>query len=463
MCNQKYHSVRIIFCMLWIVSSAMGQSRIMTLDECISMALKNNSELKIQRESIQESDARVKQVKSGRWPQFNAEATYLRFSDVMEIDLASRMSDLLPLQLPPTLLRFGDEDNYAVNVSVTQPIFTGFKLSNSIGAAEYLLRAEQSVAEAQVNQLIFQVKRTFYMLLTAGQMKQVALLSLQSMEAHLGDVRNMHQQGMLPKNEVLKAEIKKSEISRLISQSENRITLITKSLSNLIGLDLDTEIIPDAQLLDTPFSIDLSTAPDQALQNRPETAQLAHQAKALRHQLNSVKADYFPMISFIGHYEYGKPGLNKLENKWMDYWTLGIAAKWSLWDWGLKRSKVLQAEASLRRLDESEVELHRAIQLDIEQCTLKINEAEELTRILSQTKAQAEENFRLVSDQFSQGLVMNTEYLDAETQLTRTKIEELQAMTDYQIAVADYERAIGKLARDPMSSCDSFQGEGEMK
>ena len=79
----------------------------------------------------------------------------------------------------------------------------------------------------------------------------------------------------------------------------------------------------------------------------------------------------------------------------------------------------------------------------MEKSKLNKKEAAERIALAQETRAMADENFKLVSNQFHQGLVTNTEFLDAEAQLTKSKIEEWRAIIDYRIAEADYERALG--------------------
>ena len=116
-----------VFIILWNTCFAKNQSKTLTLDECISLALKNNFDLKIERQTINEANAKFDQIKAKRLPQINFDASYIRFSEVMETDISEMMSGL-SIPIPPTILRFGDEDNYSLKLSVTQPLFTGFRL-----------------------------------------------------------------------------------------------------------------------------------------------------------------------------------------------------------------------------------------------------------------------------------------------------------------------------------------------
>ena len=318
-----------------------------TLSDCISHALENNFDLKIEQESIKNAEFTVQQNKAYQKPQVNFDASYLRVSEVMETNFAPRISGF---QIQPVHLRFGDEDNYTTRLNVSQNLFSGFKVKNNIKASENQLNASKSNEKAHINTLIFKVKQTYYNLLNAQNLHKVQLLSLESVESHLKDVENMYEQGMVAKNEVLKVELKKSEIELNINKAENSIELIRQSLLQLMGMDLNTELSLQDDLSLTMDSVSEEKSHNN-LSKRPELTTLSYQLKSYANIMKAAKGDYLPTINMIGFYEYGKPGLNKLENDWMGYWTVGINAKWSLWDWGIKKSRVEKNQSGAKQFE----------------------------------------------------------------------------------------------------------------
>lgn len=430
---------------LLISRSIVAQPVSLNLEKCIEQALKNNFELKMQQQQVKYTQAKENEARSHRLPHLDFETSYLRFSEVMKADISENFTGL-PFQIPPTTLRFGDEDNYSLKLSLLQPIYTGGKISNSIKAGKEAVSAELSHTNRVKNDLIYQVKETYYNLLTAQQKKRIAELSHKVIQAHRDDLENMHLQGLVPKNEVLKADIKLAEVDLMVLKANNGIDLLRTSLLNLMGMDLNTAIALDDALSFEPLIITQEDALQTAFEKRPELRALDFSISSLKHVQRAAQGDYWPMISLIGNYEYGKPGLNKLQNEWMDYWTVGVVAKWKLWDWGETRAKVAQSRASLDKLTQNKYSIQNAIRLDIDRALIKKKEALESVDVYQKIKTQAEENYRLVKDRFHQGLETNSEFLDAETQLTKSRIEELTAIAEYQIAVANLERAMGRLS-----------------
>jgi outer membrane protein len=427
---------------LFIFSAGWSQPLALDVNKCVEIALKNNDDLRIQQQQTIYAEEQVKQIKSTRLPQFGVSANYSWISDVMESDLSSHLS-ALPFQVPPITLRFGDYHNYAVDFTLTQPLYTGGQLSNSIKAVGKSLQAQKSSKKTVQNNLVYQIKQTYFSLVNAKQKRQLAELSIELINAHLKDVNNMHEQGLVPQNEVLKVEIKKAEMELVLNQADNGIELLKSSLLNLMGMDLGTEINIDEDLDFSPSSPSESDAVVQANKFRPELQTIEHNLGALSFMKKSAKGAYRPTIALVGNYEYGKPGLDKLANEWMDYWMVGVSAKWNLWDWGKKKSKVAQAEATLQKTVATQAKVRKGIRLEIQQALLKKQEAQDRVLVFRKIKAQAEENFRLVQDRFQNGLETNTEFLNAQTQLTKSQIDEVSAITEYKIAEAFLQKAMG--------------------
>ena len=440
----KQNQILIVFAFILCAPLMLqGQNTILSLEDCIDHAMERNYELRMQNEDINVSKAGLEIARKSRLPQLKAGASYLRFSEVMTANISEQMSGL-PLDLPPVQLRFGDEDNYSLNMSLVQPIFTGFRLRNQIKAAESVLLAEKAVREAGINQLVYEIKESYYNYISAVHRKRIAELSLKSVISHLEDVGNFYDQGQTTYNDVLKTKIRKSEMELMVSRADNQIFLLRKALMHMLGMPLTDSLSIETNLEYRTLDIGLEDAIDEALMRRPELTSTAFRKNALSAAINSVQSEFYPSISLVGGYEYGKPGLNKLENEWMDYWTVGVSAQWQLWDWGIRNEKVQQSRAMVSRIEHSESLLLESIRLDVHQAYRKMTEYDLQVRLHRFICEQAEENFRILSDKFNQGLATNTDYLDAETQLTKAKLDEIMAMAQHCIAAADLERSMGR-------------------
>jgi len=427
--------------------SGQIETRVWTLDECMDFARKNNPDFKLKEMNIRTAESNLKLAKSTRLPQVNFDANYNRVSESVMAEIGGLAFQIpnvpVPLSIPTIEFQLGSQDNYSLRLGVTQPLFTGFRISNSIRARENQVQAEIHNLHAELNNLVFSVTSAYFNLIKAYKMREIAAASLQVMQAHLTDVKNLHDQGMVAKNEVLKIEIKVSEVELMINRADHAIELAHLNLLNRMGLSATQHIMPDTEseiTLPEPHSENETAL---ALTARPELSVLASSATAAQHAIDANRGSYFPQLSVVGFYDYGKPSINMFKNEWMDYWAVGLSMKWNLWDWGAKNSNVAIARIQKNQVLESLAKAKQTIELDATRADLAKADAERYLKIALKKELQAEENLRLVSDQFKQGMVTNTDFLDAEMKLTQAKIDRVQATIDHRIAVADLTRALG--------------------
>jgi outer membrane protein TolC len=73
-----------------------------------------------------------------------------------------------------------------------------------------------------------------------------------------------------------------------------------------------------------------------------------------------------------------------------------------------------------------------------------VQEAEKNIKVAQTALAQAEENFRLYKEQYAEQMATTTDVLDAQNLLTEAKNNYYNALSDYHIAMAQLERAVGR-------------------
>lgn len=443
-----FKKMYLLLMLMPVLIFGQSQPKVLKLEECIDIARQNNPDFRLKEMDIKKAEANLKLAKSSRMPKLNFDANYNRVSEAVKAQIGGLSLEVPyfpePVKVPDIEFQLGSQDNYSLKLGVTQPLFTGFRISNMIQAGEKQLQSEIYDLKAELNSLIFNVKSAYFSLIKAYKMKEIAEASKQLVQAHLNDVKNLYEQGMIPRNEVLKIEIKVSEVELNISRADHAIQLATFNLLNLMGMQSSDQILPD---LETEFSIqetDAVAVGTSESHQRPELSVLAASAEAAQKYIEGNKAAYYPQLSLVGFYEYGKPAINAFKNEWMDYWAVGINMKWNLLDWGARKSQIATARIQRDQIIETQNKVKRLIQSDVKKSVLKKDEAKKNLKITLKKEQQAAENLRLVKDQFKQGMVTNTDFLDAETQLTQSRIDKIQAIIDYRIAVADLNRALGK-------------------
>ena len=118
-------------------------------------------------------------------------------------------------------------------------------------------------------------------------------------------------------------------------------------------------------------------------------------------------------------------------------------ASWNFWEWGRTKYRV---GASLSREIQSADALtgfKDRIALEVKNAYLSMREAEKRISVTRTAIGQAEENFRINQERYREHIATSTDVIDAQTLLARARADYFGAISDYRIAIARLERAMG--------------------
>lgn len=416
-----------------------------TLEWCVRTALAENPGLQQAQTETRSADEDVKQATASFLPSFDASGSFRKQSMVPEIDIP-------PIQLPfggafspfpEGGLSLGLRDTYDFRLTLSQPIFTGFRLINRkrITDAGGLVKHAEEIQKR--NELIQKVEAAFGNLLKAKKFLEIALSAREQIQAHVDDVERFYVQGMIKKDELLKTRVKMTEAELVVLQAGNGVELAVVFLSNFIGRPLPPDAAFDWTASEAvPFN--LEAAVQSALVRRPEL-EVVRQAKAAAEAGRKLaRGGYFPSIAAFGTFGYGKPGIDLIGKKWMDYWIVGAGAEWNLWSWGKTRSQMRQASLKAVGLSEMERQVRDAVVLDVTQACLRLDEAQKRLDLTKQMQEQSKESFRVAENLYKQGQSSHTEFFDAQSEWTRSQSAKAQAEIDLMVARANWRKAVGE-------------------
>ena len=435
----------IVILTLILAFSAFAQGKQLTLQECVKTAFENNPDLKMKAVDFEIAREEAKQSEKERLPAIGFSGSYRRQSTIPEFKLPTIQSPFGGAAItlvPEGGIKLGSLDTYDFRLTMTQPVFTGFRLKNRISASKARTVSKQYEVKAARAELVYKVETAYANVQKAKKFLQIAQTGSQQVKKHLEDVENYVRQGLARRSELLAVKVKLAEAELNVVKARNGLQLAVAALENVIGIQIEpgtefADFVPDAE------SIDLQASVQQAMQEREEIKTFDFALQASRMAEKIVSGQRYPALSAFASYGYGRPGLDFIKNEWMDYWIVGVGAQWDLWNWGKTRSQIQQTKLQSRKLLEAEQQVRLAIRLDVTQACLKVQEARERLELTKQMQQQAEEAFRVTENSFQQGQATNAEYLDAQLDLTRAKLRKAEAEIDYALSLANWRRAVG--------------------
>jgi len=440
-----------VIVVLFLPLAALAQKKPLSLEEAVAAGLEASPGLHASRMKVESTAAKSREIAAGRLPSVKFGGGYARLSEVPPFEVT------VPGSQVPFVVSENYFNNYSLRLGIQQPLFTGFRLQAGAESARMLEKSAGQGLEKDRVDFVFVVKSAYWSLARAREFEKITEENIRQVGEHLKDVRAFFEQGLLTRNEVLRAELELSnaELSRFDARSASELTLT--SLNSLIGLPLETDVelttLAESQASRLPVEetaleeTTKSTAMiESALANRPELKSADFRIKASELGVKAAKAGFYPQVYLSGNYYYLRPNpryMPALDN-FKRTWDLGISVSFDVWNWGQTKSQAEQAKAQLAQARDARQLLEDQAVLEVTQSRLMLVQARERMKLAAQAAGQAEENLRVTRERFKQGVALNTDVLDADVALLRARMNRAQAAIDLVLAQARLEKALGR-------------------
>jgi outer membrane protein len=434
----------ILLLVLFPFTAFSQDKRTLTIEEAIQIGVQNNKALQISSLRAVEADARSSEVNAVRLPSVKLQAGYARLSDVdpFAVKLPTFPA---PVTISPVVL-----NSYVTRLSLQQPLFSGLRLEKSAAAASYSADAASYDYVNEKVDLVYGIKSAYWNLYRAGELKHVIDENVAQVRAHLTDVQNMMNQGLVTLNEVLKVQVQLSSSELAQIDAANAIRIATMQLNNLIGLPLDTEI-----LISSTLSPPAGQAPQvaevaqQALDTRSDLKAAEMRALAAEASATAARGGWYPQVNVYGNVYYSRPNPRILptRDEFKGTWDVGVNLSFDVWTWGTTKYQADQAEATVLQAREHLEQLKDAILLEVHQSYLSLLQSKEKVLVAQKGVRQAEENHRITQNKFRAGTATNTDLLDAELALLQARVSLTTSLIDHELADARLIRAMGREER----------------
>ena len=408
--------------------SPIGISFSETLEEAWKIGLETDHLLKAAGQDTISQQAKLDAAKGQRLPTVNIGAGYT-------------ILDNEPAAFAQTIqFTTADNTSLAYQAMVSLPLYTHFQISSAIDAALANLSAGKFAEEAARQKVKLKIAEAYVAILLGIQQTDVAISHEQSLAAHLVDVKNLYDEGMVPVNDLLAAKVALANARQLTLKTRNRLDIAQSAYNRLLNRPLDYKV----QISTIPLlfpEIDLAVTSQDALKKRPELDALTEQIAALKWQAKSTKAESGPKVMLKSGYDYRENSHQLHEG----VWQATVMASWDIFDGNVARNRSLALKAQSRALNEQRQEMETLILLQVRQAWLDMGESRKRIEVTKETLDQAEENLQVTRNRYKEGIGTNTEVLDAETLRTINYVNYDKAGNDAVLAVIRLHYATGSL------------------
>lgn len=422
------------------LSTSSGQAVSLTLDEAIARGLQNSQRLAELQARTEGAEAAEASRRAAGMPSVAIVGGYTRTNHVDEFGLT------VPGQ-PPRIIYPDIPDNFRTRLDLQWPIYTGGR----VDALERAARAEreatgEDLAAARAD-LRLEITRAFWALVTAGETEQVLARSLESLSAHVRDLRNRLDQGLIPPNDVLSAQAQQSRQRLLAIEARNMRTTAEADLQRLLGIDEPGSIqavVPVEPSATTPADAGPLVAAAKA--QRPERRALDDRVAGARARVEASRSGALPQVAVNGGYDYARPNVRIFprSGEWRYSWDVSVNATWLLWDGGRRRAEEAEAAAAVRAAQSRVGEFDRQVRFEVRQRALEVDSSRAAIEAAADGVRSATEARRVVGERFAAGVATSTDVLDAEVAVLQAELDRTRALAGARLADARLARAVGR-------------------
>lgn len=423
--------------LLLVVAAAVGtagpaRAEPLSIDDALRAAQPASESISAAEADVDRASAQVDAAESGWYPQVNGSAQYQR-------QIRSEFEGLMfgepgmEVTLP-----FGQRNTWRVGLSLTQPLFDGFRTARAVDQAKAGVRLSKlSVSETRT-QVVLQVAQAYYDAALAQRSVEIAEETLKQAESTLADTKLGYEQGASPEFDLVRAEVARDNQSNAVIQFTAQRDLAFVALRRLVGVAVDAPLELTSSL--DADDVDAVVASARTAAGLPESgtrtaiAAAKEVVTARAAAVGVAKADRWPQIALgsdFGLVDYTDQPFN---TDWRTNWTVAISLSVPLFDGFRRRATIRAAAADLKAARARLTEATEQSDIEAAQSQAAVAAASATLETSTRTVGQAKRAYDIAELRFQQGASNHLELVDARVQLEQSLLNQARAARDLRVS-----------------------------
>jgi outer membrane protein len=424
------------------VPAPAAPKRVVTLAEAERAALEQQPQMRVARAATDIAEGEANQARAPLLPQVTGTASYTRETG--------------NYALRPGVAGFGaggsvfsnSYDLWSFGLTGTQLIYDFGQTSEKYHAADLNVDAQRYSEQATRLTVVLNVRTAYFNARAMKELVAVAQETLDDQNKHLAQVQGQVTVGTQPPIALAQQKAACANAVVQLIQADNNYETSKAQLNQAAGIFGGTEYDVGDEQLPAPEDEDqpLEALAAKAIAARPEIATFQKQRESQEATLSSVKGGYGPTLS-------GSAGINDIgENLTaaqavgglVPNWSAGLLLNWPLYQGGLTKGQIRQAEAGLDSIDAQRAVEVLAVRLQVDTARLSVRAAKATIGASQDALDSSRDQLRLAEQRFSTGVGNIIELNDAQVAYTTAAAQVVQARFALASARAQLLAALGR-------------------
>lgn len=410
------------------------------LAQAIEQAVTHNRELSSTRLSIEMSDAQVDEAYSAALPSVGLNARYTQ-------NLKKPVFYLPGTDGVSRAIEIGQKMEFVTDLSVNQVLYSS-ALGTAVGAAKTYQQISRQQLRSKTSDVVLNVRRAYLGVQLTREVLRVNESLLTNTQENYRTTNVLYKAGLKPEFDAIRAEVQLANQQPAVVQARDNYQYALDNLRLLLGVDQSVAIEIEEELV-RPVSLEPSE-PSVAdairilEQSNPTLKALSLSNDVNRDMIDLRKADYMPTVTAFGTMRLTSAADKPSD---LDLHTVafaGINVSMNLFSGYKTDAQVKLAEISQLQSQTALAHVSNALKTQVEATLRRIASARQRISVSDKTIQQADKGYRIATTSYKAGTATQLQINDADLALAQSKLNQLNAVYDYHIALAELEQLLGE-------------------
>jgi outer membrane protein TolC len=332
-------------------------------------------------------------------------------------------------------------DILAGDVVLTVPLLSGGRVVSAVAAADLLAGAADKRLARTREELIFNVKSTFYAILGQEELIGAIQHSRKALTEHRKKTLQLIEARKAARVDLLNIEVRLADLNHRLVKQHGRVDLHKRLLLSLLGVETTPPggLTIDGSLAPRRSSPDGAKLAASAIEARAEISRLDLEIEAQARRIDGVRADWWPVVSAKGSYG----SRLSIQGEYDDLGFVGLELAMPIFTGFRIPARIEEEQAKLKVLQQHKRKLVLTVRREVDSAVIQVKTALAAVEATEKSIAMAKESLRITRDKAALGHGTATDVLDAQAALLRAETTYFAALADLHTAFALLELAVG--------------------
>jgi outer membrane protein len=453
----------IVISVLICIAETNAQSRVLTLDDAIHLALENNNDVKIALMNTGKSRAAVREAFGYALPSLDLSANFAHFLKKPKMpfpDFEALLTNatysilfdegVLPRDdnkfrpMQTQLQSFAQTNNYEASLTLTQILFSS-TVFRGIGASQIYYDLSISELRNTIGKTKLNVERAFYGSLLMKEMLAITKASFDNAQENLRNVNALFNQGLVSDFDRMQAEVQVENIRPTLMQMENMLATTLNDLKLVLGIDQSLDIDVTGEFVYKPEELSKETDMiDFALANNHGLQSLKLKMDVDEAFIQLDVSDYWPTIAAFGNYTYAGSS-DEWDFQNYNSATVGVSFTMNLWQGHRTRNRVQQSTLTYKQTEQQLEQFRDYITNQVKAKMLELKRVQSLVEAQERNVNLAQRAYEIATIRYKEGTGNQLEVQNADVALKQARINRIQSIHSYILTKYELEQIMGRI------------------